>query len=99
MSDAAGIIDIMDIDGGGPLLRGRASACALAGNIKRQRRGVRDVEALDPAGEIEPRHSVARGAGQLPQSLALRAENQRERGAQRRVAEVDVSRAVEADQE
>src|SRR6188472_4714277 len=72
---------------------------ALAGDVERQGRRVRDVETLDASGKIEPRHSVARRARELPQALALRAQHQRQRCAQRRVAEVDIPGAVEADQE
>src|SRR5262249_32348634 len=76
-----------------------ASARPLRHDVERQRRGVRDVEALDAARKIEPRPLVAGRARQLPRSLALRAEHQRERRAQRGVAEVGVPGAVEADQQ
>ncbi len=41
--------------------------------------GVRDVEALDRAGHIEPRHDIAILTGEAAQPLALAAENQRQR--------------------
>src|SRR5215475_15724119 len=76
-----------------------ASAGPLRHDVERQRRGVGDVEALDAARKIEPRHLVAGRARQLPQSLALRAQHERERCAQRSIAEVGVPGAVEADQQ
>src|SRR6185312_15560345 len=48
-------------------------------NIKREHGRIRDVEALDLAGHVEPRHHAAGFARQLPQTLALRAEYERER--------------------
>ena len=51
-------------------------------DIEREHRGVGDVEALDLAGHVEPRHGRAGLARQLPQSLAFGAEHQRQRLAQ-----------------
>ena len=50
-----------------------------ARDIKRQRRGVRDVETFDRAGKIEPRQPITLSARPLPQALALGAEHQRQR--------------------
>src|SRR5947209_8759279 len=43
-------------------------------DIERQHRGVGDVETLDLAWHVEPRHRAAGLARQLPQALALAAE-------------------------
>ena len=48
-------------------------------DIERQHRGVRNVQALDLAGHVEPRHHAAGLARQLPQALAFGAEHQRQR--------------------
>src|SRR5260370_42312429 len=68
----------------------------LARDVEGERRRIRDVEALDAAGEIEPRDVIAGGARQLPQPLALGAQDKRARGAKRSTAEVAVAGAVEA---
>ena len=57
-------------------------------DIKRQHRGVGDVEAFDFAGHVEPRHHAAGLARQLPQAFALGAEHQRQRLPQRDRAEI-----------
>ena len=57
-------------------------------DIEREHGGVRDVEALDVAGHVEPRHHAAGLARQLPQALALGAQHQRQRLAQRDRAEI-----------
>src|SRR3989442_11733473 len=69
----------------------------LARDIERERRGVRDIEALDPARKVEPCHLIASRARQLPQALALRAQNERQRRPQHHVGEVALAGAVEAD--
>ncbi len=66
--------------------------------MERQRRRVRDIKGLDPPRKIKPRELVATRARRLPQSFSLRAQYERKRCAQRRVAQVDVSRAVEPDE-
>ena len=66
-------------------------------DIERQHRGIGDVEALDLAGHVEPRHHAAGLARQLPQALAFGAEHQRQRLPQRHGAEVFAALAVEAD--
>jgi hypothetical protein len=57
-------------------------------DIERQHRGVGDVEALDLAGHVEPRHHAAGLARQLPQALAFGAQHQRQRLAQLHRAEI-----------
>ena len=59
-----------------------------ARDIERERGGVRHVEALDRARQVEPRDVIAGLLGQLPQALALGAEHQRERRAQRQRGEI-----------
>ena len=50
----------------------------------RERGGVRHIEALDRARQIESRDVIACFLGQLPQPLALGAEHERERLTQRK---------------
>src|SRR5450631_502637 len=66
-------------------------------DIERQHRGIRDVEAFDLAGHIEPRHHAAGLARQLPQALALRAQHQRQGLPQGNCAEILAALAVEPD--
>ena len=61
-------------------------------DIERERGRIRHIERLDPARQVEPGDVVAAFARQLPQTLAFRAQHERERRAQRHVAEVGVAR-------
>ena len=54
--------------------------------VERDRRRIRHVQALDRAGQIEPRADIAGLRGELAQAFALGAEHQRERLAQRALA-------------
>jgi hypothetical protein len=50
----------------------RSDTPCFGGDVEHQRRRIRDVEALDASGKIEPRHSVAHCERQLPQSFPSR---------------------------
>ena len=68
-----------------------------AGDVKRERRGVRYVQALDRAGQVDARDVIADFLGELAQAFAFGAEHQRERCAQGQGGEVAVAARIEAD--
>src|SRR5580692_8287938 len=68
-------------------------------DIERKHRGVGYVEALDFAGQIEPRHHAAGFARQLPQALTLSAEHQRQWLPQRDRGKILAARTVEPDRQ
>lgn len=57
------------------------SADCTSGNVKRDRRRIRDVQALDRAGQVEAGEEVAGFARELAQTLALGAHDEGERRA------------------
>src|SRR3954469_10799942 len=66
-------------------------------DVERERRRVRHVEALDRARKVEAGDMIAGLAGELPQSLALGAEHQRERCTERQRREIVVAAGIETD--
>src|SRR5689334_16295644 len=67
------------------------------GDIKRQRRGVGDIEALDRAGKLKPRQAVASRAGELTQTSSFGPEHQRHWLWQRNCRKIVRRLAVEPD--
>ena len=70
---------------------------SLAHERKRDRAGVRDVEAPDRAGQVEAAETIAPLARQASQALVLRAEDQRQRARERFVGEPGGRLRVEPD--
>src|ERR1700693_324910 len=84
----------------GPMGSSRLFCGDLArGHVERERGSVGDIQALDVAGERQACIEIASFAGELAQALALAADDQRERRAQRRRVEVGFRVTVEADRE
>src|SRR4051812_24530604 len=71
----------------------------LRGRIERHRSRIRHVEALEHAGQFEPRADITDLARQLTQAAPFRAEHQRERLAQLGRRKIDLAFAVEPDGE
>src|SRR5947209_5947099 len=69
------------------------------GRIEADRRGIRDIQALDRAWQLQPGADVADFARRLAQAAALGAEHQRERLAQFGGAKIALRLAVEPDGE
>ena len=70
-----------------------------ASNIKRERRGIRHIQALDLTRQVEPRDLIAGLAGKLAQTFAFGAKHERKRRAQGGRRQVAVAAGIEADQQ
>src|SRR5215472_2556840 len=80
----------------GPLGSSRCGE-SRARDVKRDRGGVRYVEAREPAGQCEACDYIAMDAGETAQALAFGADRQGEGGRQGCSRKVGFARAVEAD--